>query len=302
MSRRFVTLDVFTATHLAGNPLAIVLDCDGLDDTAMQKIAREFNLSETVFLQPPQDPVHLARLRIFTPYRELPFAGHPTVGAAVQLAIMNGAHPGEHLNFMVEENIGVVPCSVRLASAELGRARFELPKLPARIEGRFSSETVAAALGLELKDIGFGLHQPRIYSAGNPFVFVPVKSLDAIGRIAPQGQYWESAFGGIASVFTTASVFAYTAETATNDARFHARMLDFTREDPATGSAVAAFAGVVMEFDPPRDGQHAFAIEQGYEMGRPSRIVLGLDVVGGRLEGATIGGDAVLVQQGTISA
>src|SRR5262245_51447224 len=131
MNRRFVTLDVFTAERLTGNPLAVVLDTDGLDDAAMQKIAREFNLSETVFIRPPQDPVHLARLRIFTPYRELPFAGHPTVGAAVQLAIMNGALMGEDLNFMVEEEVGTVPCTVRLASPELGRARFELPRLPA---------------------------------------------------------------------------------------------------------------------------------------------------------------------------
>jgi trans-2,3-dihydro-3-hydroxyanthranilate isomerase len=302
MNRRFVTLDVFTAQRLAGNPLAVVLDPDGLDDAAMQNIAREFNLSETVFILPPQDPVHLSRLRIFTPYRELPFAGHPTVGVAVQLALMHGAQIGEDLNFMVEEEIGIVPCTVRLASKELGRARFEIPKLPARIEGRFNIETVAAALGVEAKDIGFGLHQPRIYSAGNPFVFVPIKNLDAIGRIEPQGQFWPEAFGGVASVFTTASVFAYTPETATSDARFHARMLDFTREDPATGSAVAAFAGVVMEFDPPSDGQHTFAVEQGYEMGRPSRIVLGLDVVNGALTGATIGGDAILVQEGTIWA
>lgn len=302
MNRRFVTFDVFTAQRLAGNPLAVVLDTDGLDAEAMQKIAREFNLSETVFILPPKDPVNLARFRIFTPYRELPFAGHPTVGTAVQLALMNGAEIGEDLNFMVEEEVGIVPCTVRLASKELGRARFELPKLPARIEGRFSIETVAAALGLEAKDIGFGLHQPRIYSAGNPFVFVPVKSLDAIGRIDPQGQFWPEAFGGVASVFTTASVFAYTAETETTDARFHARMLDYTREDPATGSAVAAFAGVVMEFEPPKDGQHTLAVEQGYEMGRPSRIVLGLDVFRGALTGATIGGDAILVQQGTMAA
>jgi trans-2,3-dihydro-3-hydroxyanthranilate isomerase len=302
MSRRFVTLDVFTGERLAGNPLAVVLDADRLDAGAMQKIAREFNLSETVFILPPHDPVHLARFRIFTPYRELPFAGHPTVGTAVQLALMNGAQIGEDLNFMVEEEVGIVPCTVRLASKELGRARFELPKLPERIEAALDTEMVAAALGLEAGDIGFADYRPRIYSAGNPFVFVPVKSLDAIGRIDPQGQFWPLAFGGAASVFTTASVFAYTSETATAGARFHARMLDFTREDPATGSAVAAFAGVVMEFEPPKDGQHTFSVEQGYEMGRPSRIVLGLDVAKGALTGATIGGDAILVQQGTIAA
>jgi trans-2,3-dihydro-3-hydroxyanthranilate isomerase len=297
MNRRFVTLDVFTAQRLAGNPLAVVLDADGLDTAAMQRIAREFNLSETVFILPPQDPVHLARLRIFTPYRELPFAGHPTVGTAVQLALMNGAQIGEDLNFMVEEEIGIVPCTVRLASAELGRARFELPRRPAHIEGELNAEAVAAALGLDADEIGFGGYEPRTYSAGNPFACVPVKSLDAIGRAAPQAQFWASAFGD-----EDASAFVYTAEAAGTDARFHARMFDLVREDPATGSAVAAFAGAVMDFEPPKDGQHTFAIEQGYEMGRPSRIVLGLDVAKGALTGATIGGDAILVQQGTISA
>lgn len=298
-ARRFVTLDVFTGTRLAGNPLAVVLDAEGLDAAAMQKMAREFNLSETVFILPPKDPVHLAWVRIFTPTRELPFAGHPTVGTAVQLALMNGAHPGEDLNFMIEEEVGIVPCTVRLADRGQGRARFELPRLPERIDGTLSKDAVGTALGLDPQEIGFGLYEPRIYSAGNPFAFVPVKSLDAIGRAAPKAQFWSSAFKASDHDH---SVFVYTAQTLDQDSRFHARMFDLNREDPATGSAVAAFAGVVMEFEPPRDGPHTFAVEQGYEMGRPSRIVLGLDVWNGVLEGATIGGDAVLVQQGTITA
>src|SRR5919205_937934 len=104
MSRRFVTLDVFTRRRLAGNPLAVVLDAQGLDTATMQAIAREFNLSETVFVLAPEDARHRARLRIFTPGRELPFAGHPTVGTAVLLGTLDGG--SSERTFVLEENIG----------------------------------------------------------------------------------------------------------------------------------------------------------------------------------------------------
>src|SRR5690349_24562954 len=109
MRRRFVTLDVFTTRRFAGNPLAVVLDPDGLDTAAMQTIAREFNLSETVFVFPPADKANRAKLRIFTPARELPFAGHPTVGTAVLLGRIDG---GGQRTFAMEEQVGLVPCRV----------------------------------------------------------------------------------------------------------------------------------------------------------------------------------------------
>src|SRR4051812_11585514 len=119
MRRRFVTLDVFTDKRFAGNPLAVVLEPDGLDADAMQRVAREFNLSETVFVQPPENKAHRAKLRIFTPGRELPFAGHPTVGTAVLLARLDGSKGTG--DFIVEENIGLVGCRV-LHSGEGGHA------------------------------------------------------------------------------------------------------------------------------------------------------------------------------------
>src|ERR1700742_5015018 len=127
MRRRFVTLDVFTGTRFAGNPLAVVLQPEGLDTPAMQTIAREFNLSETVFVSPPEDKSHRARIRIFTPVSELPFAGHPTVGTAVLLGGLDGGTAAR--NFVLGLNIGPVPCSVT-PSAEGGRAVFDLPRLP----------------------------------------------------------------------------------------------------------------------------------------------------------------------------
>src|SRR3954454_13489302 len=127
MRRRFVTLDVFTGKRFAGNPLAVVLEPDGLDTAAMQSIAREFNLSETVFVQPPENKAHRAKLRIFTPANELPFAGHPTVGTAVLLGRLDGGT--QQRDFVLELGIGRVQCKVT-PSAEGGCAVFDLPKLP----------------------------------------------------------------------------------------------------------------------------------------------------------------------------
>src|SRR2546421_9260906 len=146
MRRRFVTLDVFTDKRFAGNPLAVVLELDGLETAAMQTIAREFNLSETVFVQPPENKAHRAKLRIFTPANELPFAGHPTVGTAVLLGRLDGgAAPRE---IVLEEGIGPVKCLVEPVAADRGRARFTLPQLPAAAGEAPDNATIAAALGL----------------------------------------------------------------------------------------------------------------------------------------------------------
>src|ERR1700741_3837081 len=130
MRRRYFTLDVFTTQRFAGNPLAVVLESDGLETAAMQAIAREFNLPETGFVDPPSDPKHGARLRIFTPGREIPFAGHPTVGTAVLLAHLDGGDTAREV--VLEEEIGRVVCSV-LPLHGGGRASFDIPKLPERL-------------------------------------------------------------------------------------------------------------------------------------------------------------------------
>src|SRR5262245_26366367 len=162
MRRRFVTLDVFTDKRFAGNPLAVVLEPDGLDTAAMQTIAREFNLSETVFVFSPEDKSQRARIRIFTPVSELPFAGHPTVGTAVLLGRLDG---GAARNFVVGLNIGPVPCRVTL-SGEGGRAVFDLARLPADIGAPAREAAIAAALGINAAEIGFdGLRTAR-WAAG----------------------------------------------------------------------------------------------------------------------------------------
>jgi trans-2,3-dihydro-3-hydroxyanthranilate isomerase len=218
MTRRFQTLDVFTETALAGNPLAVVVDAEGLDDARMQAIAAEFNLSETVFVFEPRDAVNSARVRIFTPKRELPFAGHPTVGAAALIAHRRASDllAAQDLRIVLEEPIGDVVCVARRRQGQALAAYFELPKLPERLENKPPSTVqIAASLGLELQDIGFDGHEPSVFSAGAPFLFVPVRSLDAIGRAAPGIMPWATKDGP--------ATFVYTREIEREGSAYHAR-------------------------------------------------------------------------------
>ncbi len=298
MTRRFQTLDVFTETALAGNPLAVVLDAEGLDDARMQAIAAEFNLSETVFVFEPRNTINSARVRIFTPKREMPFAGHPTVGAAALIARQRAGDllAAQDLRIVLEEPIGDVVCVARQRKGQPLAAYFELPKLPERLDVEPPpAAEIAFSLGLDPADIGFDGHEPTVYSAGAPYLFIPIRSLAAIGRAAPGIMPWATKDGPAS--------FLYTRETAREASAYHARMFASAwgvTEDPATGSAAAAFAGVVQAFERPPDGEHMLTIEQGFEMGRPSLIALGLVIEDGALASATIGGSVVIVSSGSL--
>jgi trans-2,3-dihydro-3-hydroxyanthranilate isomerase len=299
MRRRFVTLDVFTRRRYAGNPLAVVLDAGGLDGAAMQAIAREFNLSETVFVLPPADPAHRAKLRIFTPASELPFAGHPTVGTAVLLNRIDGGSGRRDL--VVEEGIGPVRCAVEAIDGDIGRARFELARLPAEAGAAGPTAAIAAALGLAEGDIGFETFVPARWSAGVIFAFVPLSGLDAMRRCRANTAHWSAAFGEGHGT----GAFMFCRETVEPGHAFHARMfapLAGIPEDPATGSGAAALAGIVARYARLSDGDHDLVIEQGYEMGRPSLIRLSMTMKGGQLVAGAISGEAVVVSEGTIDA
>ena len=296
MPRRFFTLDVFAERALAGNPLAVVIDADGLDDARMQSIAREFNLSETVFVSAPRNPAHAAAVRIFTPAREMPFAGHPTIGTAALIAHLRAPELMKTQDVVVtlEEKVGDVACRGRRDEKGALAAEFDLARPPERGEGEPPpAAELAEALGLEAEDIGFDGHEPSLFSAGAPFLFAPLRSLEAVRRASPKA--W-SASG-------RDPVFLYAREVERPGSAFHARMFAGqwgVFEDPATGSAAAAFAGVVLAFERPRDGRHRLLIEQGFEMGRPSLIALSLEVEGGALRKAAIGGAAVIVSSGAL--
>jgi trans-2,3-dihydro-3-hydroxyanthranilate isomerase len=302
MRRKFHTLDVFTRVPLAGNPLAVVLDSDGLDTARMQAIAREFNLSETVFVLPSRDPVNTARVRIFTPAQELPFAGHPTIGTAILLAELRAPDvlAREDVRVVLEEAVGPVACMVRHVTGQAPRARFDIPKLPEPASALGSRVAITEALGLAEADIGFAGHEPRGFSAGVSFAFVPIAGRAALARAKPITAHWQAAFGA-----GRLPAYLYCKEPEGKGHAWRARMFgpEFgIVEDPATGSAAAAFAGVVMAHEKPTDGEHAFIIEQGFEMGRPSLITVGLEVANGTLKSASIGGEAVMLMQGIVDA
>ena len=297
--RNYLVYDVFTGDRLAGNPLAVVLDCEGLDLEAMQRIAREFNLSESVFVLPPENPRHRARVRIFTPDYEMPFAGHPTVGSAIALAEL--AEGNGDAIFVLEENIGPVRCAVSHGDGATF-AEFDLAKLPEQLTLTADPEAIGAALGLGPHEIGFENHRVAFFSAGVPYVTIPVANLQAAAKARLNNEMWAQ-LAPKKSDWAFASPYVYCRETVNQESAFHVRMIvpgNPSYGDPATGSAAAAFAGAIMHFDRPGDGMARYWIEQGLEMGRPSRIRLELDVAGGKLASARIGGQAVKVAEGKL--
>jgi trans-2,3-dihydro-3-hydroxyanthranilate isomerase len=300
--RKYLLYDVFTQDPLTGNPLAIVLETWGLDTAAMQRIAREFNLSETAFVGAPADTKHKARVRIFTPDYEMPFAGHPTVGTAIALSELAGGEGADEI-FVLEENIGLVRCAIsRNASGPF--AEFDLVELPQQLKLTVEPEVVGAVLGLDADEIGFENHRVGLWSAGVPYLTVPVANLGVAARARLDSAAWQE-FAPTGTGGSAANVYVYTRDTHDRDNAFHARMFvagNPSYEDPATGSAAAAFSGAIMHFDQLPEGPTRLWIEQGTEMGRPSRIRLEIDVKGGRMISARIGGHAVKVGEGRLFA
>ena len=296
--RHYAVYDVFTSVPLSGNQLAVVFDCEGLDTVRMQAIAREFNLSETVFILPPDNSEHAARVRIFLPVRELPFAGHPTVGAAVALAekrLGNGSHA-----FVLEEKVGDIVCRAELGEGP-GRAEFDLPRLPQAVELDLDWKEAAAALGIDRAEIGFDRHQASVWSAGVPYVTVPVRNIDAVRRSAVNAEKWLSLIKLPGDI--PAAPYIYCRGGDFPGSHFHTRMFapwDGIAEDPATGSAAAAFAGALMAFEELAQGASVFRLEQGVEMGRASFIDLTLTAASGALALVSIGGHAVKVAEGRL--
>jgi trans-2,3-dihydro-3-hydroxyanthranilate isomerase len=258
----YQVVDVFTERPLEGNPLAVFLDGNGLDDQTMQRIAQEMNLSETVFLLPATQSGCAARLRIFTPRYELAFAGHPTVGAAFVL-LKNGIVPRESEHFVLEEKVGPVP--IRIERGE--RPLIWLTTPPIESGPTFDRELCASVLGLTNDDLLDC--EPQIVSAGNPFLFVAVKSKDRVDRTwleASSVMRLKNANSQMNGIF----VFAPTAEGA------YSRMFapeHGIAEDPATGSATGPLAAYMMRHSlvPPVHPTR-FVSEQGTKMGRRSLL------------------------------
>ncbi len=303
MHRRYYILDVFTSQPLGGNPLAVVLDAEGLDGPAMQRIAREFNLSETAFVFPPAGETR--RVRIFTPGVELPFAGHPTVGTAVLLAELGEIPMHDGCGAIVlEEGVGRVPVTVRADHRGL-RATLTAATLPERGPTPPRASALAAMLGLAEADIGApGGWTPAAYSCGVPFLFVPVRSRDALGRIAVDRARWASTLRG----YWAPQIYAFCLDPEYPGSDIRARMfapafgLD---EDAATGGAASAFAGYLTSYSAATavgaTGRKRWVVEQGCEMGRPSFLTVEADLHGGALRAARVTGGAVRIAEGRLT-
>ena len=298
MRLRYHTLDVFTDRAFGGNPLAVVFDGEQLDANAMQAIAAEFNLSETVFVLPPTRPSATRRVRIFTPRTELPFAGHPTVGTAFLLAALGEcdlAAPEPAL--VLEEAIGDVRVAIRVAGGAVLGTQMSVPRMPELLSEAPPAARVAEALSLSATDLRPDI-PPQSWSCGVPFLFVALRDADAVRRAALRHESWERLLAGspAANVF----VFAFGERAA--EAKVHARMFApgfGIPEDPATGAAVSALAGCIAGGLP--DGTHAWVVEQGVEMGRPSRLELECERAGGAIVAVRVGGPSVRISEGVIS-
>jgi trans-2,3-dihydro-3-hydroxyanthranilate isomerase len=295
MQIEFVTVDVFTDRRFGGNPLAVVPDGRGLTTAEMQNIAAEFNLSETTFVLPPQDASHTAQVRIFTPKSEMPFAGHPNVGTAFALAVRGNAHGraiGDQLIF--EENAGLVPLELVKEGVTVIGARLTAPQ-PLSRGVDVPVGIVAEACAIVRDDIETKHHLPCVAGCGVNFVFAEVKSRQALAAARPRAEIFAKHFA------ENVGIHLYLRDTGEVDIR--ARMfapLDGVPEDPATGSANVALAGLLAKLRPEPDLNFELRIVQGVEMGRPSRLEASAEKRGGRVMQTRIGGRCVPVMRGTI--
>lgn len=287
----YVLCDVFTDQPFAGNPLAVLPDARGLDDGAMQCIAAEFNLSETAFVLPGEPP----RVRIFTPRGELPFAGHPTIGTAAVLAargeLAGKDRPGRAT---LDEAAGRVPLELEYdARGAPALIRLEAPATPRAGPPLGEAAAIASALGLEVED----LHPEwpsGTWSCGVPFACVALAGAAALGRVRVD----PAAAAALPPEWSDKLyVIAPGADARALRARMFAPALGIA-EDPATGAAASALAGLLAGVTGP--GRHQWCIDQGVEMGRPSRLELDYEATGAAVTRVRLGGRAVIVGDGRI--
>ncbi|MEO6609175.1 MAG: PhzF family phenazine biosynthesis protein [Aestuariivirga sp.] len=301
MKFEFHTLDVFTGTKFCGNPLAVVLGADHLSTEQMQTITKEYNLSETTFVMKPENPANTAKVRIFFPGGEMPFAGHPTLGTAVLLAEMKNK-PGcsFETEIRLELKAGLTPVRIsRIADRCSGV--FRAPVVPFPVDLALPSVAdVAKALNLDVGDIGFDGHGLVAIEGGPRFFYVPVKTRAALEKSSVREPFWSEVLRPLKGMD---AAYLYTRGGDGPNASFRARMYapgGGIPEDPATGSATALLAAQLLKAEALRDGSHVWNLEQGYEMGRPSDLRLEADVNMGKLSAVRVGGQAVRVMSGEI--
>ena len=287
---RFLILDVFSATAFGGNQLAVLPDATGIADAGLQKLAAEFNFPESTFVVPASAPDCLRRVRIFTPQRELPFAGHPTVGTACALVAEGIADEG---SFRLEEGIG--PVEVNVVRGDGGpSATLTVRQAPSVTDGSADPAVAAAVLGVPEKAIR------RVFSAslGVDFTYIQLDDPDTVDAAALDQSAWTARFARRAD----AQLFFFAGDLA-HGASLHARMFAPAfgiAEDPATGAASSILAGAAATLTGATGDRFSLTIHQGVAMGRPSRLDAAALLDGGKVSAVAVGGAATLVAEGEI--
>lgn len=302
-SLKFYQADVFTSQPFGGNPVAVFPDADGLTDDELQQIAREMNLSETVFVFPPTDPAAVARLRIFTPTQEIPFAGHPVLGTFYVLAQLGRISIQEPVTSVVQEcNIGLFSVELHAEQSRVVRVVMSQPKpeFLDPIDAVDDVYLIGGALSLPKHVIADTKWPLQVVSTGLPVLIVPVRTLTAVRSINPDA----SAIINVCERFGANGIMVFTTVTVESFASVHARMFApkiGILEDPATGSAGGALGAYLVQNGVVEVGPTTnILIEQGYEIDRPSRIFVQVESDDDVIQGVKVGGHCVMVVEGTL--
>ncbi|MBX3174026.1 MAG: PhzF family phenazine biosynthesis protein [Gemmatimonadaceae bacterium] len=297
---RYLTLDVFTDRMFGGNQLAVFPDAREIPEELLLPITREFNFSEVTFCYPSDDAVHTRRVRIFTPGEEMPFAGHPTIGTSAALALCEGALGGAREGRLtLKLGVGTVPVEVRMESESLAWAELSVAKLPEVGPPVPTVTTLAEILSLEPSDFVGGTYSPQAVSCGIPFLLAPLKSVAAVSRARIRLDRWEQTL----KKSWAPEIFVAARDPEQGEQHWRARMFApglNVPEDPATGSAVAAFGGWLAMKDAKRDAEFGWTVRQGIEMERPSLLQVRAEKKDGAVTAVRVSGHAVLTGEGAL--
>ncbi len=300
MNARYLTADVFTDRPFGGNQLAVFPDARGIAEEWLLPITREFNFSEVTFCYPPETPAGTRKVRIFTPGGELAFAGHPTIGTAhVLVATGEIAATGDTTTLVFEEGVGPVRVTVRSEGGRPVFAQLSTATLPTFGPPPPSRGVLADILSLDANDIGFGGQGPQAVSVGHPFLLVPLRDVAAVTRARVRVEKWEQTLRS----YWAPEILVFAVDPGEQANHLRARMFApgiNIAEDPATGSAIACLGGYLAQRAADTDGTLRWTVDQGIEMGRPSRLEAEADKVAGSVTAIRVGGSTVIISEGSM--
>ncbi len=297
MNYRFYTLDVFTDKHFTGNPLAVFPAAEGLSNQIMQKIATEFNFSETVFVFPSSNPKADKKVRIFTPTEEIPFAGHPTIGTSFLLTKIGiFSSTKEEFEVILEEGVGNISVTIKCFNGDPFYTELEVLSTPQFNNNFIALQDLAEMLSLSIQDLIVGDYEIKGVSCGLPFLFLPIKTINALSKAKVNLTIWQNLRPNLASPHLY--LFCNITENKWRS-RMFAPALGIT-EDPATGSAAAAFGAYLGQKEANLNGHWKWTIEQGIEMGRASLLQISVTKENSLIKSIKVGGSSVLISEGNL--